>query len=272
MKRRDFLTTAAKAGLVGATVSGAGLSLVGCGGGGSGDSDRVTIRTSGNGSLSDVILTPEAGATFISRSEDLEIEWPNGNPPDEFTVRLQRFREPRGGESREISSQKITVDDLGGNRWRIRRRDNFDLDARGVYYLEFTSPGQSTERFAFIVDPSRSVTINPGTNGFLEDVIVSPRPGSVFVSRSQVFQLRWTGAFPPPSTFTVFLRRYKEPRGDDDGSDTEQQITLTDRFNGTDFVWDLVRRDNFLLESDATYYIQINSGPNTVRYTFITES
>jgi hypothetical protein len=226
--------------------------------------------------LRDVVLSPEAGATFISRSDFIELQWPNGNPPAEFTVRLQRFLEPRGGEGREIRSQKIVVEagnsGISGAPWIIRRRDDFDLDPRGVYYIELTSPGQQTERYAFIVDPTRAVTINTGTNGFLEDVIVSPRPGSVFVSRSQIFELRWTGAFPPPSTFTALLRRYKEPRGEDDGDDREQGIILTERTSGNDFVWDLRRDSNLLLEPDATYYIQINSGPNTVRYTFITES
>ena len=277
MNRRDLLWTAARAGVLAVTMAGTGaaglLGLSGCGGGGEREVDNPTVQTGGTGLVSAVSLFPEPGATFISRDQDVELSWPDGNPPAAFTVTLHRFLEPRGGQARETPTQRIEVAPAGGNRWLVRRTDDFELDRGGVYYLEIASPGQNTERFAFIVDDDdRSETVGTGTGGDVEDVAITPRPGSAFLSRNQGFRLRWAAAAPPPSTFTAALHRYKEARGDESDSDDEQEITLTQRSEGGDYVWDLTRRDNFLLEPDATYYIRVESGPRTLRYAYLTES
>jgi hypothetical protein len=272
MNRRVFLATTAKAGLAGVTLGGMGLGLTGCGGGGNnnGRGDTVTTQTGGNGLIRDVEVLSGGASVFISRAQAFELNWPDGNPPAEFTVSLRRFQEERGGESLSNGTQRITLTQLDGSSWSLRRRDNFDLDAGGVYYIELLAPGQPTQRFVYIVsnDRSRAVTVNPNTGGFLEDIIISPRSGFAFVGISDIFTLSWTGAFPPPNTFTAQLRRYKEERGNDSGSDTEQDITLTQQ--GTNFVWNLVRRNNSVFERNATYYIEITSGGNLIRAPFIT--
>jgi hypothetical protein len=271
MNRRIFLARAAKAGLAGVTLGGAGFGLAGCGGGGNRNSDGVTIQSNGNGRLEDVEVLFGGDAVFVPRTQTFELRWPDGNPPSQFTVFLRRFLEPRGGLGLSRDAQRITVDQINGNSWSLRRRDNFDLDAGGVYYIELTAPGRSPQRFAFIVtnDRSRAVTVNPNTGGFLEDIIISPRSGFAFVDREQIITLEWTGAFPPPNQFTAALRRYREPRGDDGGSDTEQDIVLNQQ--GNSFVWALERRNNSLLDANGTYYVEVTSpGATIIRAPFIT--
>ena len=269
MNRRIFLATAAKAGLAGVTLGGMGVGLAGCGSGSKKNSDGQTIQTNGNGRVQDVVVDSGGRSVFIVRTQDIVIDWPDGNPPAQFTVFLRRFKENRGGEPLDITTQKIDVTQINGSKWLIKRRDSFDLDAGGVYYLEVGSPGQTAQRFVFIVGNDRSVTVNPNTGGFLEDVIISPRPGFAFVERSQIFTLEWTGAFPPPNQFTASLRRYKEERGDELRSDTEQQIDLIQQ--GNNFIWALGRRDNFAMDANATYYIELTSpGGGLVRAPYLT--
>ena len=83
-------------------------------------------------------------------------------------------------------------------------------------------------------------------------------------------QLSWTAAAPPPATFGVLLRRYQEPRGTDTGSNEEQNITLSG--SGTN-AWQVRRKDNYDLENDATYYLEITApGQDPVRAVYITSS
>lgn len=265
--RRAFLGDAARALALTALAAGSGFGLAGCGGGGS---PNDTVRTSGTGRVADVRVTPEPGATFIGRAESFVLEWPDGNPPAEFNVTLHRFLEPRGGQQRETPIQTTIITSLGPSRWSVERRDGFDLDNRGVYYVQLASPGQTTVRFAFIVQDDRSVTVDPETNGFAEDVILVPSAGSVFVDRSRAFRLVWTADAPPPPTFTAFLYRYKEARGDQGFSVAEQEIELEDTSFGSELSWELTRTGNTLLEPNATYYIELRAGSEIARRAFIT--
>lgn len=269
VSRRDFLVTSAKVGLVTATSVG----VIGCGGGGnSSNSGGATINTNFNGSLSNVTSTsPVPGAVFISRGSSFTIDFPFGDPPRSFTVLLRRFLEPIGGESFSTPSQAIEINQINEKSWNIRRRNNFELDAGGVYFLDLIASGGQQERFVYIVGSNRSVTENPNTGGNLVDLSIQPAPGSYGISKGiggQGFELHWDPDFPPPSQFTVQLRRYKERRGNDNGGDSEQQIS-SQRIN--DYTYIIRRNSNFDLDGLATYYLEVAApGQGNARAAFTT--
>jgi hypothetical protein len=191
-------------------------------------------------------------------------------------VSLKRYQEPIGGESLSVSNQRIDVsksaDTLYG--WNIRRRDNFDMDRGGVYFLELSADGGQLSRRAFIVSRNRSekrgVGIETGSvGGSLANAIIEPAPGSVYISRDTAFIVRWPEGAVPPAVFGVSLRRYKEPRGSDNGGDTEQQVQA-ERI-GTTNAWRVRRRDNFALDGSGVYYLEIGSGSDLQRATYIVD-
>lgn len=270
VSRREFLTVSAKVGLVTAT----SIGVIGCGGGkNSSNEGSRTITTGFNGSLSNATtINPSPGAVFIGRGSDFTLDFPFGDPPREFSVALRRFLEPIGGQPFQTPSQAIDVTQIGDRRWRIQRRDNFDLDSGGVYFLELSAPGGQQERFVFIADSTRAVTERPNTGGFLDDITIFPESGSYGISKGiggQGFELNWDEDFPPPNEFTVSLRRYKERRGSDNGGDSEQGINIQKQ---GDYVYIVRRNSNFDLDGRAAYYLEIESpGQGILRAAFTTE-
>lgn len=265
-----------------ATAAAALFALAGCGGGGGTSNDQTTVTPGGggvSGRLESVGVGPSPGSVFIPRTNIFQIAWADAAPPPaEFTVALHRFKQPIGGESLDNGTQKVDVVRQTGSTylWNVRRQNNDTLDQNGVYYLELNAPGFNSQRFAYIVAGNRSVaptraeTIKPGSSGSLGGLTITPSPGSVFISKQATFQVAWLGTNPPPPEFTVALRRFKEPRGTDNGSDEEQKITVT---QGTGFVWNIKRRDNFDLDRSGVYYLEVTApGENPIRAAYIVSS
>ncbi|GAB4453889.1 MAG: hypothetical protein OHK0029_07590 [Armatimonadaceae bacterium] len=266
LSRRSFLVTSAKAGVLTATFAAAG-----CGSGSNNDNGE-TINTPFNGRLEDVAFTdPFAGAVFIPRSSSFNISWPFADPPRQFSVFLRRFLEPIGGERFETPNQRIEIRQVDARTWNIRRRDNFDLDPGAVYFLELTSSGGQLVRSVFITSGNRAITENPGTGGSLNNLNIRPTPGAFGIPRNvgrDGFELQWDPDFPPPSQFTVQLRRFKERRGSDNGGDAEQQIN-SQRIG--DFVYLIRRNSNFQLDGLAAYYLEVDApGQGAFRGAFTT--
>ena len=248
--------------------------LSGCGGGGGGSS--ANIGTGTNGRLQDVQLAPSAGAVFVSPNAIFQLSWTvAAPPPSQFDVTLQRYLEPRGGESQDTSSQNVSVTQQGSSFvWNVQRKDQFPFDTGGVYYLDLRSNTGETQQFAFITDGGPTVsgnqatqTVNPGTGGSLSGLTLSPPPGTVQMRKSTPFLLSWNGTTPPPSQFTVALHRYQEPRGSDSGGNSEQNISINAQGSKA---WQVKRKDNYDLDGDATYYLEISApGQNPVRAAYI---
>ena len=231
----SFFTHCAAIPLVGA------MALSGCGGGGGNNgNDVVNTSTGQNGRLEDVQVGPPAGSTYISKATSFQASWSNSAPPpSNFGAALIRYQEARGGEKKSVTSQKISVDRQGNSfSYNIARRDNFDLDGEGVYYLELTSPGSSTGRAAYIVSNDRSrFTPAPaakttryfptGGNGSLNGFEISPPPGTVSIPRSTTWRVRWTGNQEPPAQLDIRIYRYKEARGDAGQDINTQEETST---------------------------------------------
>ena len=108
---------------------------------------------------------------------------------------------------------------------------------------------------------------NPGTGGSLRSVQIRPTPGTTFISRNTIFELSWTEEDPPPSSFSVALRRYREARGEED-REIETQVTELNQ-EGDSFVWTLRRRDNFDLDVGGVYFLELVSAGETVFATYI---
>lgn len=268
------------AGLLLAGLALAGPLLTGCGGGGGGNGGGSSdITTGANGRLQDVQIGPRAGAAFVSPATVFQLSWAApAPPPASFGVLLRRYREPRGGQSKDTGPQNISVTQQGAAFvYNVARRDGFQLDTGGVYYLDLHSGAGDTQQAAFIADGGPTVagnqstqTLSPGTNGSLSGLTINPAPGAVNVPRNAAFVLSWSGAAPPPSQFTVSLHRYKEPRGSDGGGNEEQNITISGQ--GAN-VWSVRRKDNFDLENDATYYLEVSApGQDPVRAVYISSS
>ncbi len=252
-----------------------GIFLPGCGGGG-GSSSSSTISTGANGRLQDVQIGPRPGAVFVCPSAIFQLCWTNAMPPpSQFDVTLRRYQEPRGGESQDTGSQNITVTpQSGGFAWNVQRKDQYRLDIGGVYYLDLRSNTGEAQQFAFITDGGPTVsgnqtsqTVSPGTGGSLSGLTISPAPGSVQIRKSTVFLLSWNGATLPPSEFTVALHRYKESRGSDSGGNSEQNISVSAQGSNA---WQVRRKDNYNLEGNATYYLEVSGpGQDPIRAAYI---
>ena len=246
---------------------GGALTLAGCGGGGNNDSasDAVTVKTETDGRVADGFLAPRPGQAFISRTTVFQIAWESTNPPPaQWKAALRRYREALGGESRDISTQKVTVDRVGTDyRWNIRRRDSFQLDTSGIYFLELSDTVGGFEQIAYMVDESRSagtrsVTVSTGGNGVLRDVVVTPRAGSCFISSDTNFTIEWAISTPPPPDVRIELRRYKEQRGSDSRTDEEQKVEAI-RIDSRPYAWTVRRKDNFRMDKGGVYYIALRA-------------
>jgi len=107
-------------------------------------------------------------------------------------------------------------------------------------------------------------TTQTGTRaGSLADMLISPAPGSAFISRDTAFTLTWSDGTTPPPEFTVSLERYTE----DGDSSSPQKTDLTRE--GDSYTWDLSRSNNFELDSPGVYYLDIQSGAEEVFATYI---
>ena len=116
-----------------------------------GNQSTQTIRPGTGGSLSGLTLNPAPGAVNIPKNTAFVLSW-SGTvpPPSEFTVALHRYKEPRGTDTGSNEEQNITVSGQGVNVWRVRRKDDYDLETDGTYYLEVSSPGQDPVRAVYI--------------------------------------------------------------------------------------------------------------------------
>jgi len=275
------MTTAQARRLLGLTcLALGGLAPAGCGGGGGGSGGGSSdITTGASGRLQDVQIGPRAGTAFVSPATVFQLSWAAAAPPPAtFGVLLRRYQEPRGGQSKDTGAQNISVTRQGQSFvYNVARRDGFQLDSGGVYYLDLHSGAGDTQQDAFIADGGPTVagnqstqTLSPGTAGSLAGLTLNPAPGAVNIPRNSALVLSWSGATPPPAQFTVSLHRYKESRGSDGGGNEEQNITVSSQ--GTS-VWSVRRRDNFDLENDATYYLEVSApGQDPVRAVYITSS
>lgn len=263
-----------QAGLYGPLAAGLlGMLLSGCGGGGGSSSASVGPGT--NGRLQDVQLAPRPGAVFVSPTAIFQLSWTAAAPPpSQFDVTLQRYQEPRGGESQDTSAQNTILTQQGSYVWNVQRKDQFPFDTGGVYYLDLRANTGETQQVAFIVDGGPTVsgnqatqTISPGTSGSLVGLTISPTPGTVGMRKSTPFLLSWSGSTPPPAQFTVALHRYEEQRGSDSGGNSEQNISVSAQGSNA---WQVRRKDNYDLDGDATYYLEISApGQDPVRAAYL---
>jgi len=257
-----------------------GLALAGCGGGGGGGKGGSSdITTGANGRLQDAQIGPRAGTAFISPATIFQLSWTAAAPPPaSFGVLLRRYQEPRGGESKDTGAQNVDVTQQGAAFvYNVARTNGFHLEGGGVYFLDLHSGAGDIAQAAFITDGGPTVagnqstqTINTGTGGSLSGLTINPAPGAVNLPKSAALVLSWPGQVPPPAQFAVSLHRYKERRGSDGGGNEEQNITVSGQ--GTN-AWSVRRKDNFDLETDATYYLEVTSpGQDPVRAAYITSS
>jgi len=241
----------------------------GCGGSGS-SSNSGEIDTGGNGRLENVSVGPSPGSTFISTATVFQASWNALTPPpSQYKIALRRYQENGGSPS--IEDQKISVSRQGSDfRWNIQRKDNFDLDQNGVYYLELTSPSSNlAARAAYIVASGRTVPsrfINTGGNGSLSGIQISPAPGSVFIPRSQTFQISWASGTQPPPQLGIEIMRYNQG----DGTSSSQVQDIQSQGN---FVYNVTRRDHFDLDQAGVYYLEITApGEQTIRAAYIVDT
>jgi hypothetical protein len=192
-------------------------------------------------------------------------------------VSLHRYQEARGGQSRSDTTQKIEVLNLGGNAWNVRRRDNFNLDQDGVYYLRLTTPGGQQIQSAYIVTgtprsvSTRGVTRDistPGT-GTLAGVQVSPAPGSVFIARDTTFTVEWTGTNTAPPVLGIDIWRYEEQRGDQPRKVSQQDISLGIPQPGKRYTVRVRNGDGNRLASGGVYFIELRGPGETRDYAYI---
>jgi hypothetical protein len=127
----------------------------GCGGG-DGKGNKVETGT-GDGSLAGVTVSPPPGATFISRATRFRVSWPAGyTPPPSFTVQLRRYKEARGEEERDVSTQRTELNRVGDSyTWDLKRADDFGLDPSGVYFVQIDA-GPEQVMASYIVSSERS--------------------------------------------------------------------------------------------------------------------
>jgi hypothetical protein len=248
--------------------------LAGCGGGGGGALTQL-VSTGGNGQVTSARLGPPSGTAFLGRTQTFQMAWtPALPPPPVAEVGLMRYQEARGGETRAVTGQRIGVlPAAGALTWDIRPISNLIPD--GVYFLELTTPGQTTKRACYLVGASANpsgggATINTGTtSGQLASVQFTPGAGGVYIPRSSNFQLTWPSGSTPPPSFSVTLWRYKEARGLN-GRVVEEQPIADPTRTGSSFVWAIRRRDSQELDPGGVYFLELRApGETDVRAAYI---
>ncbi|MBC8134446.1 MAG: hypothetical protein H8F28_00990 [Fibrella sp.] len=264
--------------------------ITGCGGGSNNDERNGTNIDNPSGSTSAdlsrlTVDPPHDRSTYIDDDTDFFLSWPSvAEAPRTAQVRMYRFLEARGGESREDRFEETFVEGNNNASWRVRSR-NF-LAAGGVYYLDVTT-ALSRKRYAFIVNDRRSVNLpveqdartravdinNDGGTGSISNLTLrynGDGVGPVGIPTTNSFVLQFPSEASAPARMTVRLRRYKEQRGEEGPSGNEQQIELL-HDAGSNF-WTIRRRDNFLLERGATYILEILvAGERDRNFPFLTE-
>lgn len=282
MNRKQFLGVASVL-LVG--------TVAGCGGGGSDNNqnDNEIINNPGgsaSANLSRLTVQPfHERSAYIDDDTDFLLSWPTpADAPQTVQVRLYRFLEARGGESRQDFLEETSIVASSSSSWLVRPR--FDLSAGGVFFLDVTTT-LDRRRYAFIVEGGRAVAIpteqesrtravdipNNGGTGSLSNMTLrynGDNIGPVKIATNSVFLLQFPSDASAPARMTVRLRRYKERRGDEGPSANEQEVEY---FHDTAGVWTVRRRDNFLLEGGATYILEVlaEGDPFQRNYTFLTE-
>ncbi|MBC7804706.1 MAG: hypothetical protein H7145_01020 [Akkermansiaceae bacterium] len=281
MNRKQFL------GAAGVLLAG---TVTGCGGGGNdNENDNVSIDNPGGSSSDDLsrlaLEPPHDRAAYINDDTDFLLSWPSAaEAPRSAQVRLYRFLEARGGESREDRFEESFITGNNNGSWVVRSR-NF-LATGGVYYLD-VSTALNRKRSAFIVEDRRSVNLpvgqdtltravdinNNGGTGSLNNLTLrynGDSIGPVGIAPTSSFVLQFPSESAAPARMTVRLRRYKERRGEEGPSGNEQEIELLHDAGSN--VWTIRRRDNFPLERGATYILEfLVDGERQRNYPFLTE-
>lgn len=110
-----------------------------------------TVSAGTGGSLSGLSIVPAPGAVNLPKNSVFVLSWNAVTPPPpQFTVSLHRYKEARGTDTPGNEEQNITVSALGANVWRVRRKDDYDLENDATYYLEIAAPGQDPVRAVYI--------------------------------------------------------------------------------------------------------------------------
>ena len=131
-------------------------------------------------------------------------------------------------------------------------------------------------------DPDPTEVTTGSSGGRLADIVLSPAPGTTFISRVTTFRLSWPNGVTPPETFTVALYRYNEGCDCDcssDGTtdtcsstgdvDQGQEIESSDltTVDGTTYTYDLKRTGD--LDEGGTYFVELVAGTEQVRASYI---
>lgn len=110
----------------------------------------------GTGSLNNMTLrwtSDSAGSANIPTNTQFRLEFPSdASAPENFSVRIGRWKEGRGTEETSYNEQIGEVSRTGNGVWTVQRRDGTALEQGGTYILEITG-GAITQplRYAFIV-------------------------------------------------------------------------------------------------------------------------
>ena len=116
-----------------------------------GNQSTQTVSPGMGGSLSGLTIVPAPGSVNIPKNTAFVLSWAGPTPPpSQFTVALHRYKEARGTDTGGNEEQNITVSGQGVNVWRVRRKDDYDLESDGTYYLEVSAPGQDPVRAVYI--------------------------------------------------------------------------------------------------------------------------
>jgi len=280
------------------------LMIAGCGGGHSDNSnnDSPTLNNPGGGAtadLSQLIIQPgRAASAFIDPGTAFILSFPTpAAGPVYLQASLHRYKEARGGESQQDYTVKVDTSAVGTATWSVRSHDG--LDTSGVYYLDVRT-STDERRYAFVIQgdgratpaPSPLTTAATGRATANNDVYNTGGNAAGFTN----LQLQWattafTSAYIPgtspfvlnfvgpngaasdtfsPSEFHTHLYRYKEARGSDDFSQSEQDLEY-DHTPGSG-VWTFRRRGSTILES-GTYLFVVTTPSESVprRYSFIVQ-
>jgi hypothetical protein len=238
-------------------------------------------RGASSADLSGLTVQPaNAYSGYISRGTTFVLSWASASAaPRSTQVNLVRYFEARGDEDRGEFRERIDVNQSGASSWNVRHRSG-DLAFGAVYYLDVRT-ALDRRRYAFTTSggraasPTRGVDISNGAgSGSLNNLTLrwtGEAAGSVGIATGTQFVLSFPSESQAPSRFTVRLRRFKEERGDESFSDSEQEISINHDPGSGD--WVMRRRDNFRLESAATYVVEVDAPgePFPRQYAFITE-